>query len=133
MTSGGSNIHFISVDSELYFWAYSSRAATQHNLTVEQVQNFEQMVQDQYNWIVADLTAAYDSGIYDWIVAYAHRPMYCSNIDDLPDCTDDAERLRVGPKGDGEWGLETALSTRPVDMYFTAHEHSYESVTHLHI
>lgn len=83
------------------------------------------MVQQQYNWIVSDLIAAYDSGRYDWIIAYAHRPMYCSNIDDIPDCSSDAEVMRMGPKGDGQWGIETALSVRPVDMFFAAHEHSY--------
>ena len=38
----------------------------------------------------------------------------------------DAETLRIGPHGDGEYGFETAFALRPLDLYLAAHEHSYE-------
>jgi hypothetical protein len=122
-TSGGSKVHVITIDSELYYWDYLKA-------TPQQAKDFPRMIENQWNWIVADLTAAYDSGQYDWIIAYSHRPMYCSNVDDMPDCSTDAETLRLGvpsgPNGTLQWGIEAALSVRPIDLYFSAHEHSYE-------
>lgn len=98
--------------------------------TENQRGEFSRMMADQWNWIVDDLTKAYDSGEYDWIFAYSHRPFYCSNTDDIPDCTHDAAKLRKGipsgPNGEYQWGIETALSVRPIDLYMSAHEHSYE-------
>lgn len=125
--SGGSNIHVMTLDSELYYWDYLKA-------TPEQATNYPRMIEAQWNWIVADLTAAYDSGKYDWIIAYAHRPLYCSNIDDIDDCTSDTELLRkgypTGPNGTYQWGFESALSVRPLDIYFAAHEHSYGTNKH---
>jgi hypothetical protein len=121
--SGGSRVHVIAIDSELYFWDYAS-------VTEEQKHSFLQGMEAQWNWIRADLIAAYDSGKYDWIFAYSHRPLYCSNVDDVPDCTNDAHTLRdgipgpQGPNGTLLWGIEEALSVRPIDIYFSAHEHS---------
>jgi hypothetical protein len=43
----------------------------------------------------------------------------------MPDCSTDAELLRLGFDG-ARFGLEEALSVRHVDVYFAAHEHSYE-------
>ena len=119
MMSGGTKVHYISLDSEIYYWSYYEPHATE-----ERKQYFQQMIANQWNWLVADLTEAYDSGKYGWIIAYSHRPLYCSNVDDVPDCTSDAELLRLGPGG--LYGFETAFAMRPLDMYFAAHEHSYE-------
>jgi hypothetical protein len=59
-----------------------------------------------------------------WIFALGHRPLYCSNVDTITDCTVDATKLREGING--QWGWEEAFATRPLDAYFGAHEHSYE-------
>lgn len=119
--SGGAKVHVLALDSELYYWDYLH--------STEVGGNFPAMIQAQWQWIVDDLTAAYDSGEYAWIFAYSHRPMYCSNTDDVPDCTTDAETLRRGilnANGTYQWGFEDALSVRPIDLYLSAHEHSYE-------
>lgn len=55
-------------------------------------------------------------------------------MDDIPDCTDDAATIRKGKIDDADdvypYGLEAALTPLPgnrgVDLYLTAHEHSYE-------
>jgi hypothetical protein len=118
--SGGSRVHVLSIDSELYYWNYA-------DATADQKRSFLQGMEAQWNWVQSDLIAAYDSGKYDWIIAYAHRPMYCSNVDDMPDCSTDTQTLRdgiPGPNGTLLYGLEAALSVRPVDIFFSAHEHS---------
>lgn len=46
------------------------------------------------------------------------------SVDDMPDCSTDAEELRVGLVGG--YGIEDMLVAAGVDVYFTAHEHSYE-------
>jgi len=109
MMSGGVLTHYISLNTEIYF--YSQRF------------NDSWMIAAQYEWLVADLAKAVDSGKYDWIVAFGHRPLYCSNLGVLTDCTADTATIR-----DGQYGFETAFNTRPgsVDLYFSAHEHSYE-------
>jgi len=119
VASGGANVHFISLDSELYYFSYYEPLASP-----ERVRNYQTMIQAQWEWLVADLAAAYDSGKYDWIVAFAHRPLYCSNVDDVDDCTKDTELLRNGFQG--KYGWDEAFATRPLDFYFAAHEHSYE-------
>lgn len=119
MASGGANVHFISLDSELYYFNYYEPLASP-----ERVRDYQNMIQAQWEWLVADLAAAYDSGKYDWIAAFAHRPLYCSNVDDVDDCTKDTELLRNGFQG--KYGWEEAFATRPLDFYFAAHEHSYE-------
>jgi hypothetical protein len=53
--------------------------------------------------------------------------MYCSNVDDMPDCSQDAQRLRRGYSIDGVYySMEDILMKYNVDLYITAHEHSYE-------
>ena len=102
--SGGARVHIVSIDTEVWYdEAGSDRLAA------------------QFAWIQSDLIAAYDSGDFDYIIAYGHRPMYCSNVDDMPDCSSDAQLLRAG-----QYGLERALSVRPVDLYIAGHQHSYE-------
>ena len=53
-------------------------------------------IQSQQDWIEADLSAANNNRhITPWIVAYGHRPMYCSN-DDGDDCTKNTSLVRLG-------------------------------------
>ena len=63
----------------------------------------------RYAWLDSDLSSARTRGV-DWLIVYGHRPMYCSNIDDLPDCSIDATALRDGwlnqTTGEREYGME---------------------------
>ena len=52
-----------------------------------------------------------------WVIAFGHRPMYCSNLDG-DDCTKVASRVRRG--------LEPVMYKYGVDLIIEAHEHSYE-------
>eukprot|EP00054_Salpingoeca_dolichothecata_P008179 m.46758 g.46758 ORF g.46758 m.46758 type:complete len:541 (+) comp17555_c0_seq2:89-1711(+) len=94
-------VHFISYSSEVYF-------ANVWDIDV------------QYKWLEADLKAANAAAnrtARPWIIAYGHRPMYCSNTDH-DDCTVPGSRTRAG--------LEKLFHTYGVDVVFEAHEHSYE-------
>jgi hypothetical protein len=114
-----SYIHFVAVTTEVYYNDYLGDS-----------------LERQYQWLEQDLAKANaNRKNVPWIVVFGHRPMvifsistysskYCSNVDDLPDCSSDAERLRTGPNG--TFGLEDILGKHNVDIYFTAHEHSYE-------
>jgi hypothetical protein len=119
--SGGVLTHYISLDTELYFWDYLTGADA---ASEQRKNNFRSMIAAQWHWLVADLKRAAESGKYAWIIAYGHRPLYCSNVDDIPDCTVDAETLRKGPGG--MYGFEAAFASVPgaLDIYFAAHEHS---------
>jgi len=123
LMSGGVLTHYISLDTELYFWDYLTGADA---VSEQRKNNFRSMIAAQWHWLVADLKRAAESGKYAWIIAYGHRPLYCSNVDDIPDCTVDAETLRKGPGG--MYGFEAAFASVPgaLDIYFAAHEHSYE-------
>lgn len=72
----------------------------------------------QVAWLKADLAAANKNrGDVPWVIAMAHRPIYCSNLDG-DDCTKPDSVLRAG--------FEDALVEGGVDIAFWAHEHSYE-------
>ena len=84
----------------------------------------------QYAWLEREL-AETDRTKTPWVVTAAHRPMYCSPNDDWDEC----HQAAVGPwhrhsfirKGVlGKWGFEELLYRYGVDVYFGAHEHSYE-------
>lgn len=105
--SGNATVHFVGLSTEVYY----------HPELVPQLRA-------QHQWLQADLAAARARGV-DWIIAHGHRPMYCSNVDDMPDCSTDAETLRLGVNGSA-YGLEDVLAAHKVDLYLTAHEHSYE-------
>jgi len=103
-----SYVHFVAFSSEVYFQDY-----------------LNQSVVAQYNWLKQDLQKANaNRAKTPWIIAYAHRPVYCSNVDDIPDCTADAQTLRRGVNG--QYSIEDLLAEYNVDIYFSAHEHSYE-------
>ena len=71
-------IHFVSYSSEVFFTSGGS------------------YISDQRNWLMADLKAANDNrGKCPWVIAFGHRPMYCSNTD-LDDCTKESSKVRQG-------------------------------------
>jgi len=79
----------------------------------------------QYEWLQKDLQKAVDNrDNIPWIVMFGHRPMYCSNVDDLPDFTKDTNTLRNGVNN--QLGMEQLLFDFKVDIYLSGHEHSYE-------
>ncbi|XP_074646182.1 acid phosphatase type 7-like isoform X2 [Tubulanus polymorphus] len=94
-------IHFISYSTEVYFDRHH-----RHN------------IQLQKTWLIHDLERANVSRVErPWIVAFGHRPMYCSNTD-YPDCEKRDTILRAG--------LEDIFDKYGVDLVVQAHEHSYE-------
>ena len=82
----------------------------------------------QYAWLDTDLRKARANA--DWVIVYGHRPLYCSNLDTLSDCTVDAKRLRDGPNG--LQGVEQLLAQHHVDLYIAGHEHDYERMAPIH-
>mmetsp|Transcript_17743 Transcript_17743/g.38532 ORF Transcript_17743/g.38532 Transcript_17743/m.38532 type:complete len:431 (-) Transcript_17743:105-1397(-) len=74
----------------------------------------------QLEWLKSDLAAANKNrAARPWVIAFGHRPMYCSNIDH-DDCAN-------GPAGSKvRAGLEELFHVGGVDIVIEAHEHSYE-------
>jgi hypothetical protein len=97
-------VHFLALSTEAYFY-YDG-------------------VQAQYAWADADL-AAVDRSVTPWVVVYGHRSVYCSCD---TDCDAAATAVRLGPKGDGVFGLEALFKKHSVDMWINGHEHDYVSV-----
>lgn len=71
----------------------------------------------QYNWIVADLTAV-DRTVTPWVIAYAHRPMICSNTFWCPDQM---------PLRDALEPVFNAPATK-VDIMMSGHVHAAEVI-----
>lgn len=93
-------IHFISYSTEAYFTNPQTDGAAQSA------------------WLIKDLKEAnLNRKKRPWIVAYGHRPMYCSNTD-FDDCTKNNSVVREH--------LESIFYIGGVDIIFEAHEHSYE-------
>ncbi|KAL5467051.1 hypothetical protein EMCRGX_G031218 [Ephydatia muelleri] len=94
------NVHFISYSTEVYFNGWG--------------------VEEQYTWLEQDLKDANtpeNRAARPWIIAYGHRPMYCSNLD-KDDCNAPQPTVRAG--------LEHLFFTYGVDIILEAHQHSYE-------
>jgi hypothetical protein len=74
---------------------------------------------DQLTWLKADLTAARANSSVVWLLAGAHRPLYCTNDGGKgSDCGTFAGVLR---------GLgETAFVSSKTDLVAAAHMHGYE-------
>ncbi|KAL7063639.1 hypothetical protein AAHC03_01148 [Spirometra sp. Aus1] len=112
-------VHFISFSAEFYYFTHYGT---------------EQIVR-QFNWLENDLLEANkpeNRAKHPWIIAFSHRPMYCSNSDDSEHCPNPENRIRVGfPILSGYYrdyvlGLEKLFFEQGVDIVFAAHEHSYE-------
>ena len=88
-------------------------------------------LQAQYNWIVEDLARANTKEAREsqpWIVAMAHRPMYCSSLSPLAACTKEDNPMRLGIESNSTrlYELEQLFLENGVDLQFYAHEHNYE-------
>ena len=79
-------------------------------------------VAQQYEFLDAQL-AAVDRSATPWVVVYGHRSIYCSCD---TDCDGAATTVRLGPKGDGVYGMETLFAKHKVDLFINGHEHDYE-------
>ena len=72
----------------------------------------------QLQWLEADLSAASRNAEVDWIVAFAHKPLYCST-NDFNDCgRNNVEYIRPN--------IEPLFERYGVDLYLTGHVHNYE-------
>ena len=104
------NVHFVAFNSEALF-SYKA-GEDEHYAT-------------QYNWLDKDLTDNKNK----WVVAFAHRPMYCG-YSGYTDCESELPRLssRRGVNVSGEWqfGLEDLFQRHKVDVVITGHVHTYE-------
>ncbi|XP_071490513.1 acid phosphatase type 7-like [Diadema antillarum] len=93
-------VHFVAYSTEVYF-----------------IDNPYRII-EQMEWLQADLQKANgERAQRPWIIAFGHRPMYCSNAD-RDDCTREDSRVRAG--------LEDIFYEQGVDLIIQAHEHSYE-------
>jgi hypothetical protein len=118
--SGGAKVHMVAISTEVYY------------VYVDQFPppNLSPQVQAQWEWLKQDLAAARKNS--DWVIVYGHRPLYCSDVDDIPDCTSDAQVLRDGVRipndtaPAGTYAMDQMLGLNKVDIYIGAHEHSYE-------
>ena len=73
---------------------------------------------EQLQWLEADLSAASRNAEVDWIVAFAHKPLYCST-NDFNDCgRNNVEYIRPN--------IEPLFERYGVDLYLTGHVHNYE-------
>ncbi|XKL65600.1 hypothetical protein PGB90_009020 [Kerria lacca] len=82
----------------------------------------------QYMWLEKDLKEAnkpVNRRKHPWIITFAHRPMYCSNIY-ADDCKDEDDIIRTGIPMLKMFGLEKLFYDNGVDLEIWAHEHSYE-------
>ncbi|XP_074644507.1 acid phosphatase type 7-like [Tubulanus polymorphus] len=74
--------------------------------------------EEQRQWVISDLKKANASrATRPWIVAFGHRPMYCSNKEPW-NCEGNNFVIRKG--------LEDIFYEYAVDVVIAAHEHSYE-------
>ena len=119
------SVHFISFDAERYFTPdfAATRRPTMDDVRV------------QFEWLQADLEKAVrNRAEQPWIVAFGHRPMYCTHIHNdwmQQWCTEDAAAVRDGVAfrgGARMYGLEALFHNYSVDMYASGHMH----VRHTH-
>uniref|UniRef100_A0AC35TM98 Purple acid phosphatase n=1 Tax=Rhabditophanes sp. KR3021 TaxID=114890 RepID=A0AC35TM98_9BILA len=103
-----SSIQFLGISSELY--AYFTHFGTEP-------------VEDQHKFLEKKMQSV-DRSVHPWVIAYHHRPIYCSGKK-----SDDCSDFESGVLKDGFIGmpgLEKFYYDNSVDMVFTGHQHNYE-------
>lgn len=80
----------------------------------------------QRNWLINDLeNAKNERKVRPWIVAFAHKPLYCSaewsDVTNIDDC--------VLQPIDMKREFEDLLAAYEVDLHFHGHVHAYERTT----
>eukprot|EP00012_Vannella_robusta_P009447 CAMPEP_0206198814 /NCGR_PEP_ID=MMETSP0166-20121206/9864_1 /ASSEMBLY_ACC=CAM_ASM_000260 /TAXON_ID=95228 /ORGANISM="Vannella robusta, Strain DIVA3 518/3/11/1/6" /LENGTH=469 /DNA_ID=CAMNT_0053616745 /DNA_START=119 /DNA_END=1528 /DNA_ORIENTATION=- len=68
----------------------------------------------QHEWLINDLSSV-DRETYPWVIAYLHRPLYCTNSNKCVTQTAYYRSL-----------LEDIFNDYGVDLVLTAHQHDYE-------
>jgi hypothetical protein len=118
--SGGAKVHMTAISTEIYY-------IYEDNYNPP---DLSEQVKAQWEWLEKDLALARNNS--DWVIVYGHRPLYCSNVDDFPDCGSEAQVLRDGDNipfvdaPDRTYSMDEMLGLNKVDIYIGAHEHSYE-------
>jgi hypothetical protein len=100
-------VHFVFYSTEFYFYP---------EFGVGQLEA-------QYNWLAEDLKRAnspVNRSKRPWIIAVAHRSMYCAGFD-RKDCDRDQRVFRAHTK----FPIEKLFQAHGVDMHLSGHEHAY--------
>jgi hypothetical protein len=108
------NTHLLAYDTEVYFQYVATTPG--HGGVGRNFGPYPELAAKQLAFVRSDLAKAAADESVKWIVAFGHRPMYCSNNDDK-DCT-------LPNNGWKDQGLEQAFYENGVDVVFEAHEHS---------
>jgi len=107
--------HWIAYSTEVYF---QYEALHGHGGVHRNFGPYPNIAKDQLAFVEADLKAAVaNRDKVPWIIAYGHRPMYCSDSDDT-DCMESNNHWKTD--------LETLFYQYGVDLIIEGHEHSYE-------
>lgn len=104
-------VHYIAFSTEVYF-SYDKTKGLGRTFGP-----YPELQRSQRVFIENDLMGI-DRLKTPWIVAFGHRPMYCSDNDAL-ECVRDTAKMWRGE-------LEDLFFTYKVDFVFSAHQHSYE-------
>jgi len=89
-------------------------------LDTESILDIPKMTDFQLHWLENDLKSV-DRKKYPWIIAFGHRPIYCSNPDNA-DCQKGNATFSIYLRHK----LEPLFKKYGVDLIFTAHKHDYE-------
>ncbi|KAI6193172.1 Purple acid phosphatase [Aphelenchoides besseyi] len=102
--------HFVTINSEAYYFLNYGKA----------------QVKTQWNWLINDLKKAIrNRKNVPWIIMYAHRRMYCTDIS-VHKCSTNRDVMRDGFAPKSTYALEKLIHDYGVDLFIGAHEHSYE-------
>ncbi|CAI9722265.1 acid phosphatase type 7-like [Octopus vulgaris] len=108
---------YLESDSDSPFWysfdymgVHFSMFSTEHDVNQSSI---------QYQWLENDLNKAnLNRDKVPWVIALAHRPLYCSSHNANISCKSLSTKLRAA--------LENLLVQKNVDVYVSGHVHHYE-------
>ena len=104
-----------------HYYTYSVGSVFFAVMSTETYFSYPAGVALQYEFLDAQLGMV-DRSVFPWIIVYGHRSIYCSCD---TDCDSAATTVRLGPKGDGVYGMETLFKKHAVDLFINGHEHDY--------